>query len=605
MLSLWPLLVLALEAGAEPHCEEAPDVLLLQLSGEVSMGSTGSPDLGAGIVSPLDPDDHVKRAGADSPMDPDMNWFGWVKPQPRPELGPGPRSRFDGFRAMHFSKPANTTSQTAGKAQEPQEPTPEEQLRSAQVKSLFLLGVWFACTFACLLKQKLVPDAPSTGDIPKLSRTNLLFLAHLAAIAPASQDVYIPNMMSMAEDLKIDASHESLTLEVNWITCGISSVVIGIFSDRFGRKPMLIACFCCYITGSLMAAVSQSLWLAIVARILQGLGESAGMLPTAIFRDAIRKVEVRTQVNLAYSIVGTAAIICAPVAGGIIGSRFGWRFIFQALSCWGILLFMYALAALPETNPRLVNPLHDETYGGICGGREWQNFKDFATIFCGKRSPLALFIVATTFGTVIMSMLAAFPLVVETGRGMSTTNCSLAMLTFAMFVMVGACFGLFLKSWADFRSEDLITVGLSLFLLSGVGFLTFQIMTTDTILLPTSLILIPPCLLTFSGGIMNGAINSMYMEFFSDVAGTAAGFGISIQALTTSAYAYLTVTATEAGSEKQWMQCIGGAILFAGFAWMLLMSSGYEDRLPKKRKDSDTSEFDSSVFQRKASCAGN
>lgn len=67
-----------------------------------------------GIVSPLDPDDHVKRAGADSPMDPDMNWFGWVKPQPRPELGPGPRSRFDGFRAMHFSKPANTTSQKLG-----------------------------------------------------------------------------------------------------------------------------------------------------------------------------------------------------------------------------------------------------------------------------------------------------------------------------------------------------------------------------------------------------------------------------------------------------------------------------------------------------------
>jgi len=310
-------------------------------------------------------------------------------------------------------------------------------------------------------------------------------------------------------------------------------------------------------------------------------------------------------VNLAYSIVGTAAIICAPVAGGIIGSRFGWRFIFQGLSCWGILLFMYALVALPETNPRIVNPLHDEAYGGICGGQEWQNFKDFCKIFCGQRSPLALFIVATTFGTVIMSMLAAFPLVVETGRGMSTTNCSLAMLTFAMFVMVGACFGLFLKSCAGFRSEDLITVGLSLFLLSGVGFLILQIMTTDTNLLATSVILIPPCLLTFSGGIMNGAVNSMYMEFFSDVAGTAAGFGISIQAFSTSAYAYLTVTATEAGSEKQWMQCIGGAIMFAGFAWMLLMSSGYEDKLPKKRKDSDPLEFDPIVFQRKESCSNN
>mmetsp|Transcript_1220 Transcript_1220/g.2502 ORF Transcript_1220/g.2502 Transcript_1220/m.2502 type:complete len:627 (+) Transcript_1220:66-1946(+) len=607
-----------LEAGGQVvDCsDEATDVLLLQVSGEVSLSTpSGRESVGAGLAPRLEPD--VSSDGTDNyyHSDPDMNWFRSVKPRStQPFTFHGPPSRFDGFRVMDFSGLSvrslidhDSSTPSAGVQKQP---TGAEririQLRSAQIKSLVLFGVWLLYILGWYLHEQKPQPTSSTCEAPQLSRRNLIFLANLAAIAPASQDVYIPNMMAMAHDLNIDASMESLTLEANWVTCGICCVLVGMISDKYGRRPVLMACFCFYITGSLMGAVSQNLTFTIAARILQGMGEAAGMLPSAIFRDAIANVEVRTQVNLAYSIVGTAAIVCAPVLGGLIGSTFGWRSIFQVLTCWGIILFMYALVALPETNHRIVNPsiLEQRIEENMSSSEHWHHVKEFARIFTSQRSPLALFILSTIFGTAIMSMLAAFPLVVESARGMSSSMCSLAMLVFALFVMVGACFALILKSYAGFKSADLISTGMSLFLASGFGFLLLQATTTKSSLPPTFLIMIPPCVLTFSGGIMNGAINSMYMEFFSEVAGTAAGFGISVQAFTTSAYAYLTVDATEKGGELKWMQCVGGLVLCAAFCWMLLMSAGYEDAKPakpKKRKDSDTLVFNSGVFQRKTS----
>jgi len=133
--------------------------------------------------------------------------------------------------------------------------------------------------------------------------------------------------------------------------------------------------------------------------------------------------------------------------------------------------------------------------------------------------------------------------------------------------MVGVYFNLRLKDWFSFKPDQLIATGLNIFTLSGVGFLLIAFFTTGDKLLPLVIILTPPCLLTFAGGIMNGPINAKYIEFFGTAAGTASGATNAMNSALTSFYAYATTWQTEKQGEIGWsstlaLGVLSGAVIF-------------------------------------------
>jgi len=105
------------------------------------------------------------------------------------------------------------------------------------------------------------------------------------------------------------------------LTQAVLQIPFGIWSDRIGRKPVIMAGLLLFIIGSLIAAFADNIYLMIVARLLQG----AGAISSAVFAliADLTRPEVRTRANAGIGAsIGIAfggAFFIAPFLGGFAG----------------------------------------------------------------------------------------------------------------------------------------------------------------------------------------------------------------------------------------------------------------------------------------------
>ena len=142
-------------------------------------------------------------------------------------------------------------------------------------------------------------------------------LIALTAVAPLAIDMFLPSMPAMAEEFDIPSSTIQLAVSLFLLTFAASQLVYGPASDRFGRRPVLIAGLALFEAGNqrgAIALVSPSAEVLIASRVVQGLGGGAG---PAIARAIVLDVFGRDRAGrvLAYMTIATPlAAVVALVA---------------------------------------------------------------------------------------------------------------------------------------------------------------------------------------------------------------------------------------------------------------------------------------------------
>ena len=130
-------------------------------------------------------------------------------------------------------------------------------------------------------------------------------------------------------------------------------VPLGAISDRIGRLPVIVAGLAIFAAGSVLAAMSDTIWGVIGGRLLQGAGAISATL-TALIADATRE-EVRTRSMAIYGVGFGLAFMLAFVAGPLIASIWGVPSLFwiaAALAVVGAAL----LKLLPAGIERVEKP---------------------------------------------------------------------------------------------------------------------------------------------------------------------------------------------------------------------------------------------------------
>ncbi|HEV2864413.1 MAG TPA: multidrug effflux MFS transporter [Pyrinomonadaceae bacterium] len=186
-----------------------------------------------------------------------------------------------------------------------------------------------------------------------------LLLAALTGLTALSIDMSLPAMPQLQQAFGAGVSAVQLTLSVFLAGFALGQVFCGPLSDRFGRRPVLVAGLALFTVAGFVCAASTSLHMLVGFRFVQGMGASVGpVVARAIVRDrfdARRGASVLSQMTQVMII----APLLAPTLGGYLLVYLGWPAIFVLLGASGALMCLLCWRYLPETAAK-----NDETDDG-------------------------------------------------------------------------------------------------------------------------------------------------------------------------------------------------------------------------------------------------
>src|SRR3546814_506051 len=142
-----------------------------------------------------------------------------------------------------------------------------------------------------------------------------------------------------------DAAKVGLALGAYGLTQAILQIPLGMASDRYGRRPIIVFGLLLFIIGSVVCALAPSNNWIILGRVIQGLGAVSAAI-TAWVADATRP-EVRTRamamVGGSIGISFAVSLVLSPLLVG----AFGLSGLFWAISLLGFVCLLIATFVVP------------------------------------------------------------------------------------------------------------------------------------------------------------------------------------------------------------------------------------------------------------------
>lgn len=213
---------------------------------------------------------------------------------------------------------------------------------------------------------------PSTGNPTRPLLPALLLL--LTVFGPISMDLYLPALPALTVELGAATSVAQLTVTACLVGLAAGQLIAGPLSDRFGRRGILLVGIVAYVVTSALCAVSPSIELLILARLVQGLAGGVGIvIATAAGRDVFSGAAlIRFYGSL--TVIGGFAAIVGPLLGGLLNTFADWRGLFVFLSIIGVAILAITMWAFSETLPA-----DRRTTGGF-----GQTLRDYRTLLTDR-----------------------------------------------------------------------------------------------------------------------------------------------------------------------------------------------------------------------------
>lgn len=159
--------------------------------------------------------------------------------------------------------------------------------------------------------------------------------------------ICLPSMPEWAQLFNVAQASVQLTFSMFVVAFGVTQVVYGPLSDRYGRRRLLLFGFGLAAVGSLAGAMASDLTALTIARLVQGAGAGAGMvLGRAMVQDFFSGADR----SRAMAYVGMAMGLCAPIAtvvGGQLHVHFGWRANFVLIALLAGVLMISIWRVIP------------------------------------------------------------------------------------------------------------------------------------------------------------------------------------------------------------------------------------------------------------------
>jgi EmrB/QacA subfamily drug resistance transporter len=194
--------------------------------------------------------------------------------------------------------------------------------------------------------------APATEPIPHPDPTRTLLVLGLGALAYAlAQTMLVPALPVLQRELGATATATTWTVSGYLVSAAICTPIVGRLGDMYGKKHLLVGVLCSFIAGSVVSALSSSLEMIVVGRVLQGAGGGLFPLAFGIVRDELPRERVASSIGLisaTFGIGGGAGLLL----GGLLLDHASYHWIFWASTFMAAPAALLTLLLVPESPVR-------------------------------------------------------------------------------------------------------------------------------------------------------------------------------------------------------------------------------------------------------------
>ncbi|MEJ4042869.1 MFS transporter [Erwinia sp. SLM-02] len=144
-----------------------------------------------------------------------------------------------------------------------------------------------------------------------------------------------------------------LAIGIYGLAQAVFQIPFGLLSDRIGRKPLIVGGLLIFVLGSVIAALTTSIWGVILGRALQGSGAIAAAV-MALLSDLTRE-QNRTKAMAFIGISFGITFAIAMVLGPIITNALGLHALFWMIAVLATLGIVITLLVVPSTSSHVLN----------------------------------------------------------------------------------------------------------------------------------------------------------------------------------------------------------------------------------------------------------
>ncbi|SNR82885.1 Major Facilitator Superfamily protein [Geodermatophilus saharensis] len=187
---------------------------------------------------------------------------------------------------------------------------------------------------------------PGTASLTRPTRPALLVLTLSLGVTTLSllQSLVVPVLGPIGEQLGVSSAAAGWVLTANLLAAAVLTPVLGRLGDVHGERPVVLGILTAVAVGTLLAIVTRSLPLLLVARVLQG--SSYGLFPLSIslLRRELPPARLSVAMSIVSSTLGVGGVVGLVAAGLLTGDGGDYHRPF-----WvglGVTLVSLALAAV-------------------------------------------------------------------------------------------------------------------------------------------------------------------------------------------------------------------------------------------------------------------
>lgn len=228
-------------------------------------------------------------------------------------------------------------------------------------------------------------DLPQTKFLDRSTPPHIVTLVLLAGLAALSMNIFLPSLPNMAEYFQADYALIQLSVSLYLGVTGALQLVIGPVSDRYGRRPVILAGLVIFMLATIGCLLASTVETFLIFRMIQT-GIATGMvLSRAIVRDIVPTDQAASMIG--YVTMGMSIVpMAAPALGGYLDELFGWQANFSMLLFLGAAIGALIWFDLGETNlnpsPSFMAQVRD--YPELFGSRRFWGYALTAAFASGS-----------------------------------------------------------------------------------------------------------------------------------------------------------------------------------------------------------------------------